>query len=484
MISASQNLANLTLALVASVTLFGILWARDYPKPHQDDLYYTGAALHMATGGDFSNPLIERQENPSHFFFVYPPLHSFTLAGWLKTFGISSRSMTGFQLLMAAVTAVSGIIVLWRHKAPTFMLWLVPLGVTSAFLPAGLRSEPISVVLTMAGLALAECGFLNVLVIYLSFVLIFLGASAAPRLVMFSAVLAAYSAWKLISQTSGAKRTATLVSLAFALITASAIFLVQIHCDVTGFWNSFHTHAKLVDRRKIDMLVLFMDGNEFIDGLQLPAIWALGWLALFAWRRPMCESTRLGLVLVLGFFLEAAVGGLGACTFWYVLLALLLIASAVMKNSPALASKIAFGLVFLFLLSNAQYMVFEYQRAAGRVTFERGEAEKAALEMHSTAEHPVLIGSSVARYVYDYRIPEGFLDIGSGAPFPKQHVIQQWQPNDIYVVGPADVEILDNATSLRQPIQKRVVFGLPRHQIVTHPCLVYIIPADKCEPKR
>ena len=63
----------------------------------------------MPRAGIFScNPLIARQEFPSHYFFVYPPLHSFAFAGWLKVFGISAAAATGYALfncfLIAAAT--------------------------------------------------------------------------------------------------------------------------------------------------------------------------------------------------------------------------------------------------------------------------------------------------------------------------------------------------------------------------------------------
>lgn len=474
-----RNSTNLLVCLAVSALLFGFLWVRDYPKPHLDDLYYTGAALHLAEGGDFSNPLIERQENPSHFFFVYPPLHSKTLATWLKIFGISARSMTGFQILLYFITACSAILILHRHAVSSFMYWLAPLGVITALLPVGLRTETLSVALTMAGLAMVECWALNVAAIFVGFLLMFLGGAAAPRLTMFSAVLILYSAWRLCRRPDG-KGTGVLISVAVAFICSLLIFLAQIHFQVGEFWHTFHTHSKLVQRRKLDMLLSYLNGNDFIDGSQLPLVWALAAVILFGWPLKKSNSLWLGLAMVGGFFLEALAGGIGGGTLWYVAFALLLISAAVIKDSPRLEFKLTGVIVFLFLVANVSWVIFEYQRAFGRVTMDRGELAQTAREMRSTPEHPVLIDGSTARYVYNYHIPQGFLDIQAAARFPKTHVIQQLQPNDIYVIGPQNVETLKGATFLSQPIKVRSVFGLYNHHIIAEPCRVYIIPAEKC----
>lgn len=61
-------------ALFGALAFFLILWRLDFPKPMVDDLFYNGAALHMADGGDFSNPFLIRQGFPNHFFYVHSPI--------------------------------------------------------------------------------------------------------------------------------------------------------------------------------------------------------------------------------------------------------------------------------------------------------------------------------------------------------------------------------------------------------------------------
>ena len=142
------------LSPLVAILFFAFLWLLDFPKPFSDDLFYCGAGLNLANGGDFANPLLARQHFPNHYFFVYPPIHSYAIAGWMKLFGISARSLTGFQDFMYALTALATLAVLRRHQAPAWLEFFVPLGVAAAFLPIGLRPEPLSVALTMTGFAM------------------------------------------------------------------------------------------------------------------------------------------------------------------------------------------------------------------------------------------------------------------------------------------------------------------------------------------
>jgi len=105
----------------------------------------------------------------------------------MKLFGISARSLTGFQNAMYLVTALTTIVLLRRHKAPVWLEFLVPLGVAAAFLPFGLRPEPLPVALTMTGFAMIECGCCRSDPVFIAFLLMFLGGATAPRLTLFQA---------------------------------------------------------------------------------------------------------------------------------------------------------------------------------------------------------------------------------------------------------------------------------------------------------
>src|SRR5258706_11443516 len=69
------------LSIAVALVFFCGLWLLDFPRPMVDDLFYTGAALNLAGGGDFSHSMLGRQEVPRQFFFFYSPRPSPVLAG-------------------------------------------------------------------------------------------------------------------------------------------------------------------------------------------------------------------------------------------------------------------------------------------------------------------------------------------------------------------------------------------------------------------
>lgn len=70
-----------------------------YPRPHDDDLAVTGAAVSLASGEGFNNPWIKKWLDafPAEKPYVYPPGFQYTLAAWLHLFGIGATSMVAFQ---------------------------------------------------------------------------------------------------------------------------------------------------------------------------------------------------------------------------------------------------------------------------------------------------------------------------------------------------------------------------------------------------
>jgi hypothetical protein len=99
----------------------------------------------------------------------------------------------------------------------------------------------------------------------------------------------------------------------------------------------------------------------------------------------------------------------------------------------------------------------------------------------------VLVDFALARYVYDYRIPPGFLDFEFSAPFPGVSVRDYFQRQDIYVVSPESVDYLKFWTKLDVPWMPQWSFCnvarlplLGRWTLYKQPCMTYVIPADTC----
>ena len=264
------------LSLAGTLVFFIFLWTLDFPKPMNDDMFYCGAGLNLAQGGDLANPLLARQEFPGHSFFIYPPVHSFVLAGWLKIFGISAASMTGFQLLLYAACAAATIIFLRRHGAPVWLEWVVPLGVGAAFLGFGLRPESLAAALTMTGFVLLECRGKAAWARFAGFFLLSLGMAAAPRTAPFGAallLLAGYNhLWRGPGEAGGKNYLRWLLGATGAL-AAFLAFLAMIHFQVVEFWRTFHFYAQLVGGSKLQLLAMFF--TRYLGITQWPVVGVL-----------------------------------------------------------------------------------------------------------------------------------------------------------------------------------------------------------------
>jgi len=472
--------------IIGALALFIFLWLMDFPKPMVDDLFYTGAGINLAQGGDLSNPLLARQEFPSHFFFVYPPLQSYLLAGWLKAFGVNALSMTAFVALLYFITAAATIAILRRHQAPVWLEWLAPLGVSTSLLAVGLRPEPVSIALTMAGFAFFECGRKRPVSLLLAFCLMVLGASAAPRMALFSAALILLSVNRLWVLPT-ALRPASFrlwAAVGAGIILAILIFLIQIHFRVGEFWHSFHEHAQRVGGRRTNLLLNFLDENAYLTNAQFPLVLLLAGLMIFAWQKEWCDLTRITLVLAGTFPVVALTGGLGAGTLWYIVLTLLFFAAVVVKNQTALESKLKVVIVLAFCFANIGMLATVWGLLGGKIKSDRGPEAGVASDARSTPEHPVLVDSWVARYLFDYKIPAGILDIQFAAPFPKSHIVGQMRAGDIYLVGPENVDVIKKATLLDLSPAAWIPFGLPNRYFYRYPCQVFVIPEENCHRLR
>jgi hypothetical protein len=468
--------------MAGTLVFLVFLWVMDFPKPMVDDLFYIGAGLNMAGGGDFSNPLLARQEFPGHFFFVYPPLHSYAIWGWMKLFGISAASLTGFQMTMYLVTALSTIVILRKQSAPVWLEWLVPLGVTTAFLPLGLRPEPLAVALTMAGFALFVAAPRRTPFIFAAFLLMLLGGSAAPRMTVFSAALASAAGYGLWREKGAERRILWITGLA-ALLSAFFIFLFLIHFQLGEFWRVFHFHSQRVRAGKFGQLVGvigYLDDSPFLRTVQLPLVVLSAWLFLFGWKRKIHDPSRASLFIVGCLPVVVLTGALGEGTVWYAIFILLLVSTAVLGAVPEMSRELKIILPCAFMLAGIKPFVICYGMLAGHIQPDKGPDEPVAFALRSTPAHPVLLDRSVARYVFDYKIPPGFIDLQFSAPFPGSYVVQAFRGGDIYLAGPENVDLLKLYTHVDRATPKWVPLGLPNRQFDCYPRRVFVIPEEEC----
>jgi len=483
------------LPLLASILFFAGLWLLDFPKPTYDDLFQAGAAFNLASGGDYSNPLIARQEFPSHYFYVYPPLNSFVFAGWLKIFGISAWSVTAYPIINCILICGATIWILRRHQASQWLEWLVPLGVLYGILYLGLRPEPLAVALAMVGYVLTDTDDARGIHQFTGLLLIFLGCSAAPRVTLFTAALAGaagYRAW-FRAKTSQEKSRAALLWIA-ALLASGIIFLILIRFQLAEFLHAFRFHAAgRISQGKWKVIWEYL--HAYLGYLQWPLL--LLPAAMVFW---MIKKPKDGLSLP-AFFVAAMVpiafctGGIGSATAWWAALVMLLLAGSLLKSLPKAKATALQVCIFLILAAvNRKNFAQCWGLVSGNISKDGGEQLALAKSLPSKAEHPVLVDGWTARYTYDYRLPPGTIDAewcerfpGAG---PGSYVVPgdpnpQLRKGDIFVVGYYMRHSLEIYTQLpaSTPTQWKA-FGMSQFTFERNPRRVYVIPAEDCKEVR
>jgi len=436
--------------------------------------------LNLATGGDFSNPLLERAQFPGpHHYFGHPPLYSYAIAGWLKIFGISAWSLTAFQMLMYLLICRATLAIFQRHRFPPLLEWLLPLAVAPAFLPIGLRFESLSIALTMLGFALIDCGNTRLAAVFLGLLLMFLGASTASRVTVFSGGLLALTAVNLWRQNTAPIKLCIIMALAF--LGAFGLFLWMIHFHLAEFW---HNYLFVASGRSGGPIVTSLKHYLFdIQGITCLPTHLLWVVALpFFWCFRDRELSRIGIFASMPVFLLVLMGALNDGAVWYIFFALFVAVAAGCRQLPRFPSwtvQIIFALALL--AANGRYGMDVVGLLSGEINDRQTAHFEEARALKSTPRQTVLIDQETARYVFDYRIPPGFLDWNYSTPFPGSVAIESPpHPGDVYMVGPHIVKWINQKSLLNLQLPQWKPLGSERWSYDKFPKTILIIDPQDC----
>jgi hypothetical protein len=409
-------LARLTpYALVAII--IGAVCLLGFPRPMIDDLFFIGAGINLSQSGIFSNPMLERQHFPSELYFVHPPLHSYVIAGWMNMLGINTFSLLAFQAVCYTLICWATIKILRKYQAPRLIEYLPLLGVITAFISLGLRPEPLSVALTMTGLALLECNGKRSVTIFFGFLLIFLGGSAASRLSFFSGALALASFVRLSKEGIPWARLCRLAGCAMIVVILGIAWMIGF--QFTEFFKTylFHTAGR-VDGDKVGLFLRFTGSLLGISQWPLLLFWVFSLPLLWHLRSKNPDLVRLGLYSSTAFLALAGIGGLGHGAIWYVVFILIVLVTAYTRQTgPRISAVSHTVLTCILIVACGRFLVELSGLATGKIKPEKIRQEPASLP-HPTTDHPLLIDSATARYAFDYHLPKNVLDWSFAAPFP------------------------------------------------------------------
>ena len=103
------------------------------------------------------------------------------------------------------------------------------------------------------------------------------------------------------------------------------------------------------------------------------------------------------------------------------------------------------------------------------------------LALAARGEHPLLVDPVAARYVFDYQLPPGAIDFDFAAPFPGfVPTDTKLRTNDIFVIGPGKVLLLNDDIHASYPLEYWSPFGFKGRSFNKHPTQAFVIPARDC----
>ncbi|MDJ1179465.1 hypothetical protein PJF56_11380 [Roseofilum sp. BLCC_M91] len=238
-----------TIAIILITSFWLFYYYLGYPLPHIDDLFFIGAAINVAKNGEFFNPyIIEWAEPVVDRFYVQPPFHSITLAGWLKIFGISTQSLLLFQCFCYFIFSIFTALILKNYGFHPITAICTTICFATWMSIAGLRQDALSMAYLAIGLWLLtkdiKCRYF--------FGFSFLGFSILSSIVSmvyalpFSIAIVTYNSWRK-KNTIKSKYSKYIIQRIYILLTSMVfvfiLFLTSINFEFYRFISDIAWHA-------------------------------------------------------------------------------------------------------------------------------------------------------------------------------------------------------------------------------------------------
>lgn len=406
-------------AVTVAVVFFAwaLLYLIGYPRPHVDDLFFTGAGVSIAQGNGLKNPWLGPflAQFGTDKYYVQTAFHPYLLGIWLKLFGIRASSVLAFQCLAAAIGSASLLLLLRRIGFSSSML-LVSWVLYAAFvLSAGLRPEVLGLAcVTTAGLAWSSdrrgLGFLGCFL-----------AACAPLFTpfLYTVVIPMGLAWLLGMFPAGRIGPGTqkrlLVAVGAAML-AFGLMLWSVHFELTDYLRVMGLHAAGRVPPLADKLSVFWAnytvGYEVL--FRTPAM-ILPWLFLCFFF--ICSESDSGRSKVVrftgGLALFAALGILGYTqqAVKYLPTVSMLVAGALAvcaagKQMRNWLSRMWIAAAVILLFPWVAHQVFQL---AAFKQYPKEQIERVRLSIASSGNQ-LYLDEFAVRYFYNFNPPIGSLD--------------------------------------------------------------------------
>lgn len=410
-----SRLLKFWLAVIFPIIIFWlILYSLGYPPPYPDDLFFTGAAINLAKGGDFVNPLLAQwSEQTAERFFVQPPFHSYVLAAWLSLAGINTQSLLFFQCLCYITFSIFTALILRRYRIPSGGIYAVILCFAAWMFNVGFRQDTLGMVFLAIGLWFLTRD--RPLSYFWGFC--FLGSYllTTPLAIVYAPVLGLSILWANGQGYNGNLKKYLLPRfgvLLLAIATTFFLFLWAVNFQPGQFFADLSWHASL-RRSSIFQAIsgalwtLQVGYGEIIYGSVLCLFMVLLILLFWQWRSntKLLKSMVLSLSLCLIFNILAYSNSVTGIFLFFLWLTIIIILAKI-QIKPIL-KKVLIGITFfIFLINNSLIFV----TLAGSHTTPTSQYQEARDLVNENPQQQYLIDEVTARFVFDYQLPENSID--------------------------------------------------------------------------
>ena len=417
--------------------LWLVLWLGGYPRPNVDDSFFTGAGIHLATTGHLANPWIAGwmgfldNVRPDKFL-LQPPLYPVVLAGWIKMFGVSTASLTGFGCAAGWGASLAGWHLFRRVSGRATAAWIATALIATWVLFRGLRPEPLAVFCVAAGqLCLfgrrsAGGWFAGGL----------LGSAAVIFHPLWLIIVVPVTLLQLLDLRANPARVRLLAGLAASIALSALVLVAGLGSDFPVFVHDLTAHARFVapkDGRLAIFLAHFRVGYDYCVNLLVLGLAVASLAASSPADRPAAWRAAGGLLLllVLGFALYAA-----QSTVYIVLLGALVPLLVNRTSTSWLRGLSVAAPLVLTAWFCAQHSL---QWLADRQHDARALRPAVLAYVASAGVRQVVFDATTLRTVFDYRPPDGALDLPWAWSPGRED--RWWSPGhlaafDLWVVNP------------------------------------------------
>lgn len=401
------------------VTLWTILFLHGYPLAGIDDVFFTGAPINLAKGGEFTNPYIESWNSviSSGKFYFQPPFYSFVLAGWLKVTGISTISLLLFQYLCNIVFSLCTALILRFYGFPKITAICTTIFFATWFCnpnpqhSLGFRHDTLGMAFLTLGLYLLTQD--KLWRYFWGFTFIESAVFTSPIAISYSFSLGvAILAINFIDQWKRKKidryyLLKRIIIVLLATVVVFTFFLLCINFDLKTFWTDFSFHTAMrrspINEALNVFLLLSTQGYGMILIFPTYILFVLLMGVCFAKRHTINIRLKIllfGLTLgiILCIFLYSATIWY---TFYFAWIGIVCILSQI-DWQQKMKTAVTILAVFIFLVSQSLNIL----SLVGREYVPESKYQEIRNFVLANPHRKYAIDEVAARFVFDYKFPK------------------------------------------------------------------------------